>query len=81
MLYQIPAIVTNAWALREYVTPGVNGDLIEKGNAEDLAAKITQLLSNPDHLAVMGRQAREIDLNRYTWPTVANRISQTLKSL
>jgi alpha-maltose-1-phosphate synthase len=81
MLYQIPAIVTNDWALREYVTPGVNGDLIEKGNTQDLAAKIIHLLSDPDRLAVMGRQAREIDLNRFTWSAVANRISQTLSFL
>ena len=81
MLYQMPAIVTNAWALRECVTPGINGELVEKGNAEDLAAKITQLLSDPDRLAVMGQQAREIGLNRYTWPAVANGISQTLSSL
>ncbi len=81
MLYQIPAIVTNAWALRECVTPGVNGDLVEKGNPEDLAAKITQLLSDPTRLATMGQQAREIVLTQYTWPTIANRIAQTLKAL
>jgi glycosyltransferase involved in cell wall biosynthesis len=81
MLYGLPAIVTNAWALRECVTPGLNGDLAEKGNPEDLATKITQLLSNPDRLATMGQQARELVLTRYTWPTIANRISQTLNSL
>jgi alpha-maltose-1-phosphate synthase len=81
MLYGLPAIVTNAWALRECVTPSVNGDLAEKGNAQDLAAKITQLLSDPTRLAVMGQQAREIVLTRYTWPAVASRISQAVKSL
>ncbi len=81
MLYGLPAIVTNAWALRECVTPGINGDLAEKGNAEDLAAKITQLLSNPDSLATMGRQAGELVLTQYTWPTVAHRIAQTLNAL
>jgi alpha-maltose-1-phosphate synthase len=81
MLYGLPAVVTNAWALRECVTPGVNGNLAEKGNAQDLAAKITQLLSDPTRLAVMGQQAREIVLTRYTWPAVANRISQAVNSL
>jgi alpha-maltose-1-phosphate synthase len=81
MLYELPAIVTNAWALRECVTPGINGDLVEKGNAEDLAAKITQLLSNPDRLAAMGQRARELVLTQYTWPAVASRISSTIKSL
>jgi alpha-maltose-1-phosphate synthase len=81
MLYQLPAVVTNAWALRECVTPGINGDLTEKANAEDLATKITQLLSDPARLASMGKQAREIVLTRYTWPTVVNRISVAIKSL
>ena len=81
MLYGLPAIVTNAWALRECVTPGVNGELVEKGDAQDLASKITLLLSDPDRLAVMGRQARETVLTRYTWSAVANRISSTIKSL
>lgn len=81
MLYQMPAIVTNDWALRECVTPGLNGDLVEKGNAEDLATKITHLLSNPDRLAIMGRQSRETVLDRYTWPAVAHRIATTLQTL
>jgi starch synthase len=81
MLYGLPAIVTNAWALRECVTPGVNGDLAEKGNAEDLATRITQLLTDPVRLSVMGSQARETVLTRYTWPAVANRIAPTLSRL
>jgi len=81
MLCGLPAAVTNAWALRECVTPGVNGYLVEKGNAQDLAAKITLLLSDPDRLAIMGQQAREIVLSRYTWPAVATRIANIIQSL
>ena len=81
MLYGLPAIVTNAWALRECVIPGINGDLAEKGNAEDLATKITQLLADPTRLSVIGQQAREIVLTRYTWAAVAQRISAALKTL
>jgi glycosyltransferase involved in cell wall biosynthesis len=81
MLYGLPAIVTNAWALRECVTPGINGDLAEKGNAEDLATKITQLLADPTRLSVMGQQAREIVLTRYTWAAVAERIAAAIKTL
>jgi glycosyltransferase involved in cell wall biosynthesis len=81
MLYQLPAVVTNAWALPECVTPGINGDLVEKGSVEDLATKLVQLLSNPDRLATMGKQARELVLTRYTWPAVANRMSAIIKTL
>jgi glycosyltransferase involved in cell wall biosynthesis len=81
MLYQLPAVVTNAWALRECVTPGINGDLVEKGSVEDLITKLVQLLSSPDRLAIMGKQAREIVLTRYTWPAVAERMSAIVPAL
>lgn len=81
MLYQLPAVVTNDWALREFVTPGVNGALVEKGSVEDLATRLTQLLSNPDRLAEMGRQGREMVLARYTWPSVVDRMAAVIRSL
>jgi alpha-maltose-1-phosphate synthase len=81
MLYGLPAVVTNAWALREFVTPGVNGDVVEKGSVEDLATKLTQLLSNPDRLGEMGRKGREIVLARYTWPAVVERMATIVRSL
>ncbi|RZU41619.1 glycosyltransferase family 4 protein [Edaphobacter modestus] len=81
MLYQVPAVVTNAWALREFVTPGFNGALVEKGSVEDLATKLTQMLSNPDRLAAMGRQGREMVLARYTWASVVDRMAVVVRSL
>jgi glycosyltransferase involved in cell wall biosynthesis len=81
MLYGLPAVVTNAWALREFVTPGVNGDVVEKGSVEDLATKLTQLLSNPDRLGEMGRKGRELVLARYTWPAVVERMAAIVRSL
>ncbi|HEY2040592.1 MAG TPA: glycosyltransferase family 4 protein [Edaphobacter sp.] len=81
MLYQLPAVVTNAWALREFVTPGVNGALVEKGSVEDLATKLTQILSNPERMAEMGRRGREIVLERYTWPSVVSRMASVIRSL
>jgi glycosyltransferase involved in cell wall biosynthesis len=81
MLYQLPAVLTNAWALAEFVTPGVNGELVEKGSVDDLAQKLTALLSDPDRLAVMGANARERVLARYTWPAVAERMAQIIRSL
>jgi glycosyltransferase involved in cell wall biosynthesis len=81
MLYQIPAVVTNAWALRETVQPGLTGELVEKGSVEDLAAKIIHLLSDPARLAHMGRQARAAALDRYTWPKVVERMSAAITHL
>jgi len=81
MLYQLPCVVTNAWALRECVTPGVNGDLVEKGSVEDLAAKLTALLSNPGQLKTMGQNGRELVLSRYTWNSVVGRMATAIQTL
>jgi starch synthase len=81
MLYHLPVVVTNAWALREFVTPGVNGEVVEKGSIHDLATKLTQMLSSPDRLAGMGQRGREIVLSRYTWPAVVDRMASIIRSL
>ena len=81
MLYGIPAVVTDAWALAESVTPGRTGALVEKGSVSDLAQKLTQLLSDPTKLAEMGRNGRNQVLAQHTWPTVAARIATILPTL
>ncbi len=81
MLYGLPALVTDAWALRETVQPGVNGDLVSKGSVEDLAAKLTALLADPARLAIMGQKGRELALANYTWPAVVQRISNVIANL
>ena len=81
MLYQLPCLVTDAWALRETVTPGVNGDLFPKGSVEGIATKIVELLSDPERLANMGRQGRDLVLRQYTWPAVVNRMSAAMREL
>lgn len=81
MLYGLPCVVTDAWALAETVTPGVNGALVEKGSVPDLAAKLIQLLSNPENLRQMGRRGREQVLAQYTWSSVADRMSSIIRTL
>jgi glycosyltransferase involved in cell wall biosynthesis len=81
MLYQLPCLVTDAWALRETVIPGFNGDLVPKGAVEGMAAKLLQLLSNPEALATMGQQGRERVLRDYTWTAVVDRMSAALRTV
>jgi starch synthase len=81
MLYETACILTDDWAFREFVTPGVNGELVIKGSVEDLAAKMESVLSDPVRLAEMGRRGREIVLSRYTWDAVAARVGDVLHQL
>jgi glycosyltransferase involved in cell wall biosynthesis len=77
-LFQLPCLVTDAWAFRETVTAGVNGDRVEKGSIDDLAAKLLELLANPEQLAVMGKNGRELVLRKYTWSAVADRMARAI---
>jgi glycosyltransferase involved in cell wall biosynthesis len=81
MLYRIPCVLTDAWAFQEFIRPGFNGNLAQKGSAEDWAAKILALLSDPDKLAEMGDHAREHVLARYTWQVTSKNIAAVLDSL
>jgi len=82
MLNQVPVVTTNAWALPEFVIPGETGELVEKGSVEDLAEKLTALLSAPpEQLAAMGAKGRERAMLRYTWATVATRIRKAVLPL
>jgi glycosyltransferase involved in cell wall biosynthesis len=78
MLYQLPCLVTDAWAFRETVSAGFNGDRVAKGSVDDLAAKLMELLTNSDQLAVMGKQGRDLVLRKYTWSAVVDRISNAM---
>jgi len=74
MLFQIPCIVTDGWALREFVRPGVNGALVQRGSVDSLVAALSKLLNAPDELAAMGQRARDIALENYAWPKVVARM-------
>lgn len=81
MVHEIPCVLTDAWAFREFITPGFNGELVEKGSVEDLAAKISWMLKDPGRLALMGRRSRRLVLERYTWDSVAGRMRAAVASL
>jgi glycosyltransferase involved in cell wall biosynthesis len=81
MLYRIPCVVTDGWALRETVQPGVNGALTAKGDVDGLADKMIRLLSDPESLAAMGVRGREMVLREFTWGSVVGRISEALQKV
>lgn len=79
MAHGIPCLVTDGWALRESVTPGINGQLVEPGQEADLREKLLRMLKDPAELQRMGQRGRERVLSRYTWPHVVQRIRDALR--
>jgi glycosyltransferase involved in cell wall biosynthesis len=78
MVYQMPALVTNRWALKELVTPGQTGDLVECGSVDELQTKLQTLLADPESLRRMGTAGRQRVLDHYTWDKVIGRLKTAL---
>jgi colanic acid/amylovoran biosynthesis glycosyltransferase len=61
-----PVIATRTGGVSELVEPGVNGWLVDAGNAEQLAAALGEALSAPEELlAELGRAGRQLVLERH----------------
>jgi glycosyltransferase involved in cell wall biosynthesis len=81
MAYQLPCVLTNGWALKEMVTPGETGELVECGNADDLADKLTRLWASPGKLREMGETARKRVLEHHTWDKVVARLKHAVSAV
>jgi starch synthase len=73
MIHQLPCIVTNSWGLKETVLDGQTGGLVECGSVDDLTAKLTEFLRDPDRLRTMGDKGRARALE-FTWDKVVARL-------
>jgi len=74
MAYGAPAIVTDNWALKEYVQHGVTGLHLADLTSEAIAAAILDALSDKARLARMSEAAYSTTPERFSWRGVARRI-------
>ncbi|GAA4914618.1 glycosyltransferase involved in cell wall biosynthesis [Actinomycetospora succinea] len=59
MTQGLPVVATDVGALRDQVTDGVDGFLVESGDAAALAERLTRLADDPALRADLGRRARD----------------------
>ena len=78
MCFGLPAIGTTAGAAREIISDGVNGFLIEPGNAVLLANRLKLLNENREILSHMGLAARERYISQPRWEQTASQIREFL---
>ena len=81
MFYSMPCLNTDAWAFRENIIPGFNGNLVQKGSVEDLYEKLMQMLADPQGLSRMGQNARTFAVGNFTWDVVVDRMLARLQIL
>jgi glycosyltransferase involved in cell wall biosynthesis len=67
-----PVVGSNVGGFPEIITPGVNGLLFEPQNHEDLAAKITQMITSED-IRAFGIKARDRIVSTYGHKVIAEK--------
>lgn len=77
----LPVVAARLEGIRDVITEGVNGHLVESGDAEAFTAAITRYHGAPDYLAVAARRARNHVANTYGWDAVAQRYISVLNTL
>ncbi len=68
-----PVVCSRLGGLPEIVQHGVTGFLAEPGDVAELRERLAELLGDPARAARLGRNARELVLERFTWRACAER--------
>jgi glycosyltransferase involved in cell wall biosynthesis len=71
-----PVVATNVGGAREAIIEGETGYLVQPGDEETMAARITELLRNPERARSMGRRGREVVEQKFS---PAAQLAQTEK--
>jgi glycosyltransferase involved in cell wall biosynthesis len=71
----LPAIAVDAHGPGEIVTDGETGWLVEPDDLEGLAAALVEAVNRPEERRRRGAQAREVALERYSWPALAQEVA------
>ncbi|RMD49381.1 MAG: glycosyltransferase family 1 protein [Ignavibacteria bacterium] len=67
--------------LQEVIEEGVNGILVEPGNAKELSRAILDLLNNPEKRSKIGENARKHILTNFSWKRNAEKVVQVYEQI
>jgi glycosyltransferase involved in cell wall biosynthesis len=73
-----PAIAVDRFGPAEIVEAGRTGWLVEPDDEASLAAALREAIERPDEVARRGALAREVALQRWSWPALAARLGGVL---
>jgi glycosyltransferase involved in cell wall biosynthesis len=79
MSHGLPVVATRVGALPEYVLDGENGYLVEVGDVEGLAARLTALLDDPEACGRLGGAARRWAESQ-TWESTARAMRRHIEA-
>lgn len=81
MVVGLPVVATRVTGTAEVVQHGQTGYLVELGDAEDLAARLGELLRRPQLRAEMGARGRQVALREFDETPVVESLKQIYRTL
>ena len=66
----LPVVATSINGTEDFIQPGKNGDFV-KSDPKSIAQVIDPLIRNPERRVEMGRNARQLVEQKFTWEHVA----------
>ena len=79
LVYGLPCIANNAFAMKEFICDGQNGYLLHDYNVVELKNKMRDLLINKKIKQYVHEHKNEY-INKYSWDTVAEKILTVINS-
>jgi glycosyltransferase involved in cell wall biosynthesis len=74
----LPAVASRVGGIPDVVRDGETGVLVAERSPHEIARAVLELLSDAGRRERLGRQARTLVLERFTWDRIAERFVQTL---
>jgi glycosyltransferase involved in cell wall biosynthesis len=77
----LPVIASDLGATPDFIINGKTGFMVNPDNIDDIAARIDELLSDPDKCRQMGQEAQKLARAEYTWEKTQQRMYQSICSV
>ncbi len=76
--HALPVVGTRIGAIPDFIEDGRSGYLVADGDVDGLAARLVELLGDPDKCRAFGEYGRRSVRERYTWEATGKRIRQAI---
>ena len=74
MACETPVVASNKGGIPLAVKDKVNGYLIRAKSSKQITEKVNWLLNNPEKSAVMGKNARQLIQEKFSWQSISPKI-------
>ena len=80
LIFGLPCIAKNAFAMPEFIEDDTNGYLIERDDVDELCAAMEKMLLNSKRLKETVEINRTSYAERYSWKTVAKKMIAVMEA-